>query len=85
LIRATPARIDTDLLFATPSGTMWIESNFRRDVWNPAREAAGLDVRPHDCRHSRIAQMAGHTVDAMLGVYTHALGRSHDAVRELLG
>jgi integrase len=46
LIRAMPSRIDTDVLFATPSGTLWIESNFRRDVWNPAREAAGLDVRP---------------------------------------
>lgn len=98
LIRAMPARIDTDVLFATPSGGFFNESNFRRDVWNPAREAVGLDVRPHDCRHSWIthlraegiddadlALMSGHTVDVMLGTYTHALERSHDAVRGLLG
>jgi integrase len=74
------------------------ESNFRRDVWNPAREAAGIDVRPHDCRHSWITQlraagvddadlaaMSGHSIGTMLGTYTHALERSHEAVRELLG
>jgi integrase len=55
-------------------------------------------IRPHDCRHSWIthlraagvddadlAQMAGHTVDTMIGTYTHALGRSHDRVRGLIG
>jgi hypothetical protein len=29
--------------------------------------------------------MSGHSIDTMLGTYTHALERSHDAVRELLG
>lgn len=98
LIRSMPARIDTEILFPTPSGQIWNESNFRRDVWNPAREAVGLDVRPHDCRHSWITQlraagvddadlaaMSGHSVDTMLGTYTHALERSHETVRELLG
>lgn len=32
LIRAMPARIDTPLLFPTPAGRIWHESNFRRDV-----------------------------------------------------
>jgi hypothetical protein len=32
-----------------------------------------------------LAAMSGHSLDTMLGTYTHALERSHDAVRELLG
>jgi integrase len=44
LIRATPARIDTALLFATPSGRLWWERNFKRDVWFPAQERwAGIN------------------------------------------
>ena len=74
------------------TGRIWHESNFRRDVWTPARAASGVDIRPHDCRHSWIthlraagiddadlAQVAGHTVEDLLGTYTHALGRSHPA------
>jgi integrase len=85
-------------LFPTLTGRIWHESNFRRDVWTPAREASGLDIRPHDCRHSWIthlraagiddadlAEVAGHTVETMLGTYTHALGRSHQRIREVLG
>ena len=32
-----------------------------------------------------LAQVAGHTVETMLGTYTHALGRSHQQIRELVG
>jgi integrase len=98
LVRSLPTRIDTPLLFPTLTGRIWHESNFRRDVWTPAREASGLDIRPHDCRHSWIthlraagiddadlAEVAGHTVETMLGTYTHALGRSHQRIREVLG
>lgn len=98
LIRGLPARIDTPLLFPTPTGRLWHESNFRRDVWNPARKASGFDIRPHDCRHSWVthlraagiddadlAQVAGHTVETMLGTYTHALGRSHERIRQVIG
>ena len=65
---------------------------------NPARMASGLDIRPHDCRHSWVthlraagiddadlAQVSGHTVETMLGTYTHALGRSHDRIRQVIG
>lgn len=98
LLRALPKRIDTPLLFPTLTGRIWHESNFRRDIWTPAREASGLDIRPHDCRHSWVthlraagiddadlAQVAGHTVETMLGTYTHALGKSHERIREVLG
>ena len=98
LIRAMPRRIDTDLLFPTPSGRVWRERNFYRDVWYPTQATIGLDIRPHEMRHSLIthlqaagvdpadlAQMAGHTVATMVGHYTHALGRSIDQVREVIG
>ena len=52
---------------------------------------------PHDCRHSWIthlraagvddadlAAMSGHSLDTMLGTYTHALGRSHERIRALI-
>ena len=98
LIRAMPHRIDTSLLYPTPTGKVWWERNFYRDVWSPAQRASGLDIRPHEMRHSYLthlraagvddadlAAMAGHTVQTMLGRYTHALGRSFDQVREIIG
>jgi integrase len=55
-------------------------------------------IRPHDCRHSWVthlraariddadlAEMAGHSVDTMLATYTHALKRSHEQVRQVIG
>jgi hypothetical protein len=29
---------DSDLLFTTPTGRMWRERNFYRDLWRPARK-----------------------------------------------
>jgi integrase len=87
LISAMPRRIDTPLLFPTPSGTVYSERNFYRDVWNHARQAAGMTIRPHECRHSYVSFMraagindadlalaVGDTVQTMLGHYTHAIG-----------
>lgn len=98
LIRRLAPRIDTDLLFPTASGKVWRASNFRRTVWKAAQDASGLDMRPHEMRHSWIthlraagvddadlAQAAGHSVQTMHGVYSHALGRSFDAIREAIG
>jgi integrase len=98
LIESMPIRTDTDLLFPTPTGKLWRERNFYRDVWTPAQLATGLDPTPHEFRHSYVshlraagiddadlAQVAGHTVDTMISVYTHALDRSHEAIREVIG
>lgn len=98
LLRSMPARIDTDLLFPTPRGLLWRERNFYRDVWYPAQERSGLDVRPHEMRHSYVshlraagvddadlAAIAGHTVLTMVTHYTHALGKSFDQVRGVIG
>jgi integrase len=85
---------DCDLLFTTPTGGLWRERNFYRDIWKPAQEASGLDIRPHECRHSYVthlraagindadlAEIVGHRVETMLARYTHAVGVSFDFVR----
>jgi integrase len=98
LIRSRPARIRTALLFPTPRGKIWWGRNFYRDVWAPAQQQSGLDIRPHEMRHSYVthlraariddadlAAIAGHTVQTMIGHYTHALRRSFDQVRQVIG
>jgi integrase len=85
---------DCELLFTTPTGRMWRERNFYRDLWKPTQQASGLDIRPHECRHSYVthlraagindadlAEIAGHRVETMLARYTHAVGHSSEAVR----
>jgi integrase len=89
---------DCDLLFTTPTGRMWRERNFYRDLWKPSQEASGLDIRPHECRHSYVthlraagvndadlAEIAGHRVETMLARYTHAVGGSFGSIRSLVG
>jgi integrase len=89
---------DCELLFPTPTGRMWRERNFYRDVWKPAQTVSGLDIRPHECRHSYVthlraagindadlAEIAGHRVETMLVRYTHAVGKSFEDVRATIG
>jgi integrase len=98
LLQARPARIDTPLLFPTPTGKLFWERNFYRDVWYRVIQASGIQCTPHEFRHSYLsllraegvddadlAAIAGHTVETMIGHYTHALGRSFDTVRGLIG
>lgn len=87
-----------ELIFRTPTGKLWRESGFYRGVWGPAREASGIDIRPHECRHSYIthlrragvddadlAQIAGHRLSTMLARYSHAVGGSFEDVRRAIG
>jgi integrase len=89
---------DCDLLFTTPTGRMWRERNFYRDLWHPTQRASGLDIRPHECRHSYVthlraagindadlADIVGHQVQTMLARYTHAIGTCFPAVRKEIG
>ena len=89
---------DCDLLFTTPTGRMWRERNFYRDLWKPTQQASGLDIRPHECRHSYVthlraagvndadlAEIVGHRVETMLARYTHAVGQSFDDVTSVVG
>jgi Phage integrase family len=48
---------DCQLLFPTPRGRLWRECTFYRDLWKPAQEASGLDIRPHECRHSYVTHL----------------------------
>jgi integrase len=86
-----------ELFFTTPTGRMWRERNFYRDLWRPAQEASGLDIRPHECRHSYVthlravgvndadlAEIAGHRVETMLARYTHSTGSSFGAVKRAI-
>jgi integrase len=85
------------LLFPTPTGRLWRERTFYRDVWKPTQGASGLDIRPHECRHSYVthlraagvndadlAEIAGHRVETMLARYTHPVGGSFVAVRSII-
>lgn len=98
LIQRAPARIDSELLFPTPTGRLWRERNFYRDVWYPAQRASGLDIRPHEMRHSwlthlraagvdeaDLADMAGHSVETMIARYIHPRRESFKQVRRLIG
>lgn len=93
-------RIDTMVLFATPTGKRWHHTHFYKTVWSPARLACPsmANATPQDFRHSWVtnlraagidvadlAQIAGHTVKTASNVYTHSLGRSDDAVRRAIG
>jgi integrase len=51
-LSALPARIGTPLLFPTLNGKTWRGRNWRRDVWEPACKAKGVDPRPHEFRAS---------------------------------
>jgi integrase len=98
LLRAMPPRIDTPWLFPTLSGKPWRYNNWRRDVWLPAKRAAGADMTAHEMRHSFVsllraagvddadlAAITGHSVQTMVGRYTHPLNVSFDEVRRLVG
>ena len=89
---------DCELLFPTPSGRLWRQRNFYRDLWKPAQDASGLDIRSHECRHSYVrhlraagindadlAEIAGHRVETMLARYTHAVGGSFVEIRKVIG
>jgi integrase len=89
---------DCELLFTAPRGRMWRERNFYRDVSTPTQRASGLDIRPHECRHSYVthlraagvndadlAEIAGHRVETMLARYTHAVGAGFEAVAAAIG
>lgn len=98
LLQAMPPRIDTMVLFPTPTGKVWRYSNFKAQVWEPTCETAGIDPLPHEFRHSwtthlraagidpaDLAAVAGHTVETATRHYTHALGRSDDQIRSVIG
>ena len=98
LLRELPMRIDTTLLFPTARGNVWTTRNFYRAVWDPTRLRTGLEITPHECRHSYVshlraagiddadlARVAGHELGTMISRYTHPLERSDEEIRRVIG
>lgn len=98
MLRAMPPRIDTPLLFPTPTGRVWRERNFRRDVWEPAQKATGMGCRPQEFRASwesimraegvdaaDLAKYAGHSIQTANSRYVQALDRSAEHMRAVIG
>lgn len=98
LLRELPKRIDTPMLFPTARGNVWTQRNFYRAVWDPTRLRTGLEITPHECRHSWVthlraagvddadlARVAGHELGTMISRYTHPLERSDEQIRRVIG
>ena len=89
-----------DLVFTNSAGGMLDNTNFRRNIWNPAARSIGLHgFTPHDLRHTTalLAVSAGANVKALqrllghasasmtLDVYSALFDSDLDAVAERLG
>lgn len=96
-----PRRIDTRLMFPSPTGHLW-GREFYRVVWEPAQKATGLVIRPHDMRHSWVsllrtagvdptylASISGHTALTATQIYTHVTpdpgGKRAQQARDAIG
>ena len=86
------------VLFPGPKGRVWHTTGFYTHVWGPAVERSGMDVRPHDFRHSYVtllrsqgadpadlAKIAGHTVQTATQKYTHSTGETFGLIRRAVG
>jgi integrase len=79
MLRTMPPRIDTPLLFPTPTGKLWWEKRFHRVVWQPAQKATGMDIRGHEMRHSFVSLMRAAGVDLGGLGGDHRADGGHDA------
>lgn len=97
VLQTLPPRIDTRLLFPTPTGRLFSDRNFYRDVWEPARAVTGMPATPHEFRHSYVSLMraagvdpadlaawTGHTVLTATMIYTHSTGASAELARKAI-
>lgn len=86
------------VLFPDPDGDVWAHTSFYQCVWRPAVQRSGVNLRPHDLRHSYVSLMraagvdpadlakaTGHTTETATRVYTHATGSTFGLMREAVG
>jgi site-specific recombinase XerD len=68
---------DCDSSSQRQTGRMWRKRSFYRDIWKPAQQASGLDIRPHECRHSYVSHLraAGINDAALADPPTHVVNR----------
>lgn len=95
---AMPPRIDTPLVFPAARGGFLSLEQWRRDHWNPAIRAAGVDHRsPYTMRHTfatwaieggvsliLLATIMGTSVRELEDTYHRWVGRTDEQVRGLL-
>jgi len=93
-----PPRVDTPLLFPGKRGGHLNVHNWRRDEWNPAVRAAGLEHRtPYSLRHTyasfaiaagvslfELARFMGTSVEQIDRTYGHLLPDAIDRMRSAL-
>ena len=93
-----PPRVDTPLMFAGERGGHLNLHNWRRDHWNPAVKAAGLEHRtPYALRHTyasfaiaagvslfELARFMGTSVEQIDKTYGHLLPDALDRTRTTL-
>lgn len=102
LLAAHLETVDGDpnaLVFTAPQGGPLRYSNYRRKMWDPARERAGLpDLTPHDLRHTcaslmrangadvkAIQSQLGHSSSQVtLDTYTHLFEHALDGVMDAM-
>jgi integrase len=97
-LRSLPPRLDTPLVFPAAEGGPIEINNWRRRVWHPALEAAGLRQRgPYQLRHTfatralaagvsifKLARVMGASVRTIDHHYGAFIRESEDEVRALL-
>jgi integrase len=79
LSSAAPIRLHRRLIFPSPTGRVWGQRNFYRDVWDPASKKAGTDFAVYDLRHTFTSHLLANgiptvEVAAYVGHSTRQLG-----------
>jgi integrase len=87
------------IVFPTPTGGYWLDTNFDRRVWTPLREAAGLpDLMFHTLRYLYVShvraqglpgaiteQLTGHADERTHRGYTRPIPGMESFIRDALG
>ena len=81
-------------VWPSPNGEILRVHNWRRRIFNPAREQVGIELTPHHLRHFgisqwigagasvvQVARWAGHSTTSVLNVYGHLI---HDQAEPIM-
>lgn len=65
LSSVAPTRLHRRLIFPSPTGRVWGQRNFYRDVWDPASKKAGTDFTIYDLRHTFTSHLLANGIPAV--------------------